>query len=85
MTLDRGFDQRNGATLLQAFLHSIGPPGLKGIHEIGSGIHKWESEVAALRSRCKKALNHQSKSAILISMLPKEYQDMTMPLAVGRS
>jgi hypothetical protein len=44
--------------------------------DIVSGIHKWESRVAILNSRYSEEVNGKLKVAILVGMLPKEFQDM---------
>ena len=39
---------------------------------------EWEAEAAALKNHFDEGINEQLKSAILIGMLPKEYQDMVL-------
>ena len=76
--LNKRFDSKTAASLLQSFLDVVSPTAIKGISEIVSGIHKWESKVAALKSRYNEDVNSNLKFAILIGMLPKDYQDMIL-------
>ena len=78
VTLNERFDSRNSATLLQAFLEVVNPPIIKRIGDIVAMVHRWESRVAALKRRYQEDINDQIRLAILMGMLPQEYQDMIM-------
>ena len=52
--LNHRYDQQTAASLLGAFLEVVNPPGIKGMHDLISGVHKWEAKVAALKSSIKK-------------------------------
>jgi hypothetical protein len=78
VVLNKRFDAKTSASLLQSFLDVVKPQAMKGTQEIVSGIHKWETRVTGLKSRYGEDLNDNLKMAILIGMLPKEYQDLVM-------
>ncbi len=59
------------------FLEVITPGGLK-VKEIAAGIHKWEAKVAVLAQTFGEIIWGNIKLAILIGMLPKDFQDMAM-------
>ena len=80
--LNERFGSRNSATLLQAFLEVVNPPQIKKIQDIVAMVHKWESRVAALKRRYQEDINDQIRLAILMGMLPQEYQDMIMQTSV---
>ena len=76
VTLSGRFDSKNAATLMQAFLEVVIPPPMENVGDTVSEVHRWEARVAALWIRYQEELNDQMKLAILIGMLPREYQDM---------
>jgi hypothetical protein len=76
--LNKRFDAKTSASLLQSFLDVVKPQAMKGTQDIVSGIHKWETRVTGLKSRYGEDLNDNLKLAILIGMLPKDYQDLVM-------
>ena len=80
--LNERFDSRNSATSLQAFLEVVNPPQIKKIQDIVAMVHKWESRVAALKRRYQEDINDKIRLAILLGMLPQEYQDMIMQTSV---
>ncbi len=75
LILGKRFDNQTTASLLQLFLDVINPGSLK-VKEITRGIHKCQAKVAVLLTRFGEAIGGNIKLAILIGMLPKEYQDI---------
>ena len=70
-------DTKTVASLLHAYMEAARPNALKA-SAISKGIHAWESKVNAVKNRYNEDLNGNIKLAILIGMLPKEYQDMCL-------
>ena len=60
----------------------VNPPQIKKIGDIVAMVHKWESRVAASKRRYQEDTNDQIRLAILMGMLPQEYQDMIMQTSV---
>ena len=54
----------------------VSPPAVRGIGEVISSIHRWESKVAALKSRYGEEVAGNLKHVIFIGMMPKELQDV---------
>jgi hypothetical protein len=65
--LNKRYDTRNGATLLHAFLEIVNPPAWKS-GELVSGIHKWETRMAVLKSRYGEDLTPSVKLAVLVGI-----------------
>ncbi len=84
LALNHRYDQRTTATLLQASLDVVGPPALKSVNDVLSGVPKWEGKIASLFNRHREELSDQMRLAIFINMMPKEYQDVGMQMSVGR-
>ena len=70
--------------MLQASLDVVGPPVLKSVNDVLSGVPKWEGKIAQLFNRHREELSDQMKLAIFINMMPKEYQDEGMKMSIGR-
>ena len=66
------------ANMLQAYLSVVKPEGIKSVMDLTKGIHKWEADIASLENRFDEGIKERLKSAILIGMIPKEYQDMVL-------
>eukprot|EP00973_Karenia_brevis_P077967 10830890-Karenia_brevis.AAC.1 len=73
--LNQKFDVKNGGSLLNSSLEVVSPVSLKGSRDLVSGVQGWERKVAALKSRYGEEIRGHLKLAILVSMLPKEYQE----------
>ena len=56
----------------------VAPGGIRNSGEVISGIHKWEAKEALLRSRFDEVMSDKLKLAIMVGMLPKEYQEMVL-------
>ena len=84
LALNHRYDQRTTATLLQASLDVVGPPVLKSVNDVLSGVPKWEGKIACLLNRHREDLSDQMKLAISINMMPREYQDVGMQMSIGR-
>ena len=72
------YGKRTSASMLRSYLDVVTPSAIKGVKDVVSGIHKWEGKVTALGSRHGEHLNGKMKLAILIGMIPKEFQDMVL-------
>ena len=72
--INRRFDAKTTASLLGAYLEVVRPVGIKGEGDMVKGINGWEAKVQGLRNRYNETLSKNSKLAILIGMLPREYQ-----------
>ena len=66
LALNHRYDQRTTATLLQASLDVVGPPALKSVQDVLSGVPKWEGKIACLFNRHREELSDQMKLALLI-------------------
>ena len=75
------FDAKTAASLLHAFTEVVRPKDLKA-SEVSKGIQAWEGKLGALKSRYNEDLNGNIKLAILIGMLPREYQDLVLNTSV---
>jgi len=75
--LDKRFEVATATSILQAHLEVVTPPSLKGL-EVVSGIHRWEQKVGALKERFGGTLDRNLKVAILIGMLPKDFQELVI-------
>ena len=75
--LGKRSDNQTTASLLQLFLEVISPGGPK-VKETVAGIHKWEAKVPVLAQKFGETIGGNIKLAILIGMLPEDFQDMAM-------
>ena len=69
-------DRQSTASLLSSYLEVVAPPPVRSLSEVIGSIHRWESKVAALKSRYAENVVGQLKHAIFIGMMPKELQDV---------
>ena len=74
LLLDQRFESRTSASLLASYLEVVTPATLK-TSELVSGIHQWETKVAALNKRYNESLGSNLKLAILVGMLPGSFRD----------
>ena len=74
--LQKRFDSVTAASLMNAYLEVVAPTPIKRADELIGGIHRWETKVALLLNRYKEDINDRLKLAIVVGMLPKEYQDL---------
>ena len=77
MLLQHRFDNQTTSSLLQLFCEVITPGALKS-KDIVTGIHSWERKIALLESKFNEKITGNIKLAVLIGMLPKDYQDIAM-------
>ena len=70
-------DNQTTSSLLQLFCEVITPGNLK-FKDIASGIHSWERKISLLETTFNERITENIKLAVLIGMLPKDYQDMAM-------
>ena len=73
--LNRRFDSKNAATLLTSFMEVVVPPKIHKVSDVVSMVNRWEGRMASLKSRYDEVLNDQMKLALLIGMLPQDFQD----------
>ena len=52
--------------------------GIRSSGDVISGIHHWEAKEAVLKSRFEEQMTDKLKLAIMLEMLPKEYQEMVL-------
>ena len=69
--------------MLSAYMEAVKPEGIRSVAEVPSGIHRWEAKVSALKNRYDEEIKESLKSAILVGMLPKEFQDMVLQFFSG--
>ena len=74
--LNGRYDARTPANLMKDYADAVNPPQLKNAQGIIKGISDWESRLAGLKSKHDEDLGPNVKLAILINMLPKDYQDI---------
>ena len=74
--LNHRYDAKTTSSLLKAFMDSVSPPSIKSGMGIVKGVHEWEASVSTLKCRYNEEINTNNRLAILIGMLPKEYQDI---------
>jgi len=79
------YDKKTKANLLRTFLDVTNPPGIKGVNTIIKSIHAWESKVSVLKSRYDHTLDKDLKIAILVGMMPQEYQDLCMQASLNHA
>ena len=72
------FDRRAQASLSQAYLEVINPPGLKGMGDVVPGVQRWENRCGMLGNRYGDTISPKIRIAVLIGLLPKEYQDLIL-------
>ena len=54
------------------------PIQINNANEVVAGIHRWEARISSLKSRHDEDIRANLKVAILVGMLPKEYQDIIL-------
>ena len=70
-------------TLLHAFLEVVNAAPLKSGDSI-AGTTRWEARMAVLKNRYGEELTPCVKLAVLVGLLPKEYQGMVVQNLVGK-
>ena len=75
------YDAHTTANLLRSFMDVASPSAIKGSQGLVKGVHHWEARVGILKSKFGEELSNGIKMAILVGMLPQEYQDMCMQAA----
>ena len=70
---------------MQCVMEVVNPPGLKNHQGILKGISEWEVRVDGLRMKHNENISPPIKIAVLVGMLPKEYQDICFQQATGVS
>ena len=76
--LQARFDSISAASLLNAYLEVVVPAPIRKPEDLVGHINKWETKVAFLQNRYREGLNDPLKVAIVVGMLPKEYQDLVI-------
>jgi len=83
--LQSRYDANTAASLLQCVMEVVNPPALKNHQGIVKGVTEWEVRVDGLKMKHNEDLSAPIKIAVLVGMLPKEYQDMIFQQASGMS
>ena len=83
--LQARYDANTAASLLQCVMEVVNPPALKNHQGIVKGVTEWEVRVDGLKMKHNEELSAPIKIAVLVGMLPKEYQDMIFQQASGNS
>ena len=78
VVLNNRYDSKTAASMLRAFTDVVNPTQIKSMKDVVSGINKWESRIASLKMRYGEDLNENLKTAIFMSMMPKECQDLIL-------
>ena len=78
LILNRRFDVKTSASLLQSYLEVVSPRPIRNVLDVANCIHHWEAKCAALKSRYDEDLGENLKLAILVGMLPKDFQDVVL-------
>ena len=81
---NRRFDSITPSGMLQAFVGVVDPPKCKSELDISQCVHAWEAKVALLNSRHNEKISDGLKLAILVSMVPLEFQNLIMQHGSGR-
>ena len=77
--LNKRFDMQTISGTLQQFMEVVSPEGIKKSNDLVSKIHNWEARVVVFLARHEKeTLSENMRLAILVGMLPKEYQEILM-------
>jgi hypothetical protein len=76
VALNNRFDARTPGNLLTAVMAAMSPPAVKQTAGIPKAILDWEEKLNALGNIHNETISENIKMGILISMLPKEYQDL---------
>ena len=85
MMLQARYNANTAASLMQCVMEVVNPPGLKNHQGILKGISEWEVRVDGLRMKHDEDISPPIKIAVLVAMLPKEYQDICFQQATGIS
>ena len=63
---------------LAAFQAVVSPPVLKNEKDMIPAIHLWEQRVISLETRYSETIPSSLKTALMVNMLPKDYQGTIM-------
>ena len=85
MMLQARYDANTAASLMQCVMEVVNPPVLKTHQGILKGISEWEMRVDGLKMKHNEDISPPIKIAVLVGMLPKEYQDICFQQATGIS
>ena len=85
LMLQARYDANTAASLMQCVIEVVNPPLLKNHQGILKGINEWEVKVDGLKMKHNEEISAPVKIAVLVGMLPKEYQDMCFQQATGIS
>ena len=76
MMLQARYDANTTASLMQCVMEVVNPPALKNHQGIFKGISEWEVGVDGLEMKHNEDISPPIKIAVLVGMLPEEYQDI---------
>jgi hypothetical protein len=81
--LNKRYRPNTHARRIQCLTEVVRPPIIKDSRQLVMAVELWEGKVASLFRDFQQDLGDGIKTAILISMIPREYQDMVFQLGVG--
>ena len=76
LPLNSRFNAKTPAKMLQVLIAVVNPAPLKDVRMIPRGIENWELGRSKLESEFDERLSDKMAAAILVSMLPTNFQDM---------
>ena len=85
LMLQARYDANTAASLMQCVMEVVSPPTLKNHQGILKGISEWEVRVDGLKMKHNEDISPPIKIAVLVGMLPKEYQDIYFQQELGTS
>jgi len=83
--LNKRYWPNTHARKIQCLTEVVRPQIIKNSRQLVMAVELWEGKVAALLRDFQQDLGDGIKTAILISMIPREYQDMVFQLGSGQA
>ena len=80
MFLNRRFNPKTPARLMQCLLECISPPVVKDAGNLARAVEEWEQKRAELLLEFGEGLSDNLSVAVLVSMFPRDFQDMVFQL-----
>ena len=83
--LNKRYRPNTHARKIQCLTEVVRPQIIKDSRQMVAAVEMWEGKVGALLRDFDQDLGDGIKTAILISMIPREYQDMVFQLGLGQA
>jgi hypothetical protein len=83
--LNKRYRPNTHARKIQCLTEVVRPQIIKDSRQLATAVEIWEGKVGALLRDFNQDLGDGIKTAILISMIPREYQDMVFQLGTGQA